>query len=173
MILEEFYNRDSFGLITTHYSNLKLLANELPAMSNANMQFDSETLEPIYKLALGEAGSSFTFEVAQKNAIRNHVKGKWFAGKVEEIVLDSTKICIDEQAVLIVDPPRAGLHPKAAQFLTCQNGAVLYYVACNPKSLSRDREILEMGHWKMTDLWTIDLFPQTPHVESIAKFVRK
>jgi len=86
VILEEFYNRDSFGLITTHYSNLKLLANELPAMSNANMQFDSETLEPIYKLALGEAGSSFTFEVAQKNGLPfsliNRAKKKIESGKV-------------------------------------------------------------------------------------------
>lgn len=112
-------------------------------------------------------------EVAKKNALRNRVKGKWFVGKVEEVVSDTTKIHIDDQAVLIVDPPRVGLHPKAANFLATQKGAVLYYVACNPKSLSRDREILEMGHWKMTDLWTIDLFPQTPHVESIAKFVRK
>ena len=84
--LEEFYNRDSFGIITTHYSNLKLLANELPAMSNANMQFDNTTLEPIYKLALGEAGSSFTFEVAQKNGIPysliNKAKKKIERGKV-------------------------------------------------------------------------------------------
>ncbi len=67
VILEEFYNRNSFGLITTHYSNLKLLANELPYISNANMQFDNKTLEPTFKLISGEAGSSFTFEVAQKN----------------------------------------------------------------------------------------------------------
>ena len=67
IILEEFYNRNSFGLITTHYSNLKLLANELPYISNANMQFDNKTLEPTFKLISGEAGSSFTFEVAQKN----------------------------------------------------------------------------------------------------------
>ena len=67
VILEEFYNRNSFGLITTHYSNLKLLANELSFMSNANMQFDNKTLEPTFNLISGEAGSSFTFEVAQKN----------------------------------------------------------------------------------------------------------
>ncbi|MBL30651.1 MAG: DNA mismatch repair protein MutS [Flavobacteriaceae bacterium] len=67
VMLEEFYNRKSFGLITTHYSNLKLLANELPFMSNANMQFDNKSLEPTFKLISGEAGSSFTFEVAQKN----------------------------------------------------------------------------------------------------------
>ncbi len=67
--LEEFYNRAAYGIITTHYSNLKVLANELPHMTNANMQFDNRTLEPVFKLIMGEAGSSFTFEVAQKNGI--------------------------------------------------------------------------------------------------------
>lgn len=67
--LEVFYEREAFGIITTHYSNLKMLANELPHAVNANMQFDQKTLEPIYQLHIGEAGSSFTFEVAQKNGI--------------------------------------------------------------------------------------------------------
>ncbi len=67
--LEEFYEREAFGIITTHYSNLKMLANELPYMLNANMLFDGKSLEPVFKLALGQAGSSFTFEVAQKNGI--------------------------------------------------------------------------------------------------------
>ena len=67
--LEEFYNREAFGIITTHYSNLKILANELPYMLNANMLFDERTLEPLFKLVIGQAGSSFTFEVAQKNGI--------------------------------------------------------------------------------------------------------
>lgn len=67
--LEEFYARNAFGIITTHYANLKMLANEKPEMINANMMFDERTLEPLYKLALGQAGSSFTFEVAQKNGI--------------------------------------------------------------------------------------------------------
>ena len=69
VMLEDFYERKAFGLITTHYSNLKVLANELPAMVNANMQFDNKTLEPVFKLIMGEAGSSFTFEVAQKNGL--------------------------------------------------------------------------------------------------------
>ena len=86
VILEDFYERQSFGLITTHYANLKLLANEQPAMVNANMLFDNKTLEPIFKLILGEAGSSFTFEVAQKNGIPfsliNRAKKKIERGKV-------------------------------------------------------------------------------------------
>ncbi len=67
--LEEFYHREAFGIITTHYANLKILANELPHMLNANMLFDEHTLEPLFKLVIGQAGSSFTFEVAKKNGI--------------------------------------------------------------------------------------------------------
>lgn len=69
VFLEEFYDREAFGIITTHYTNLKILANELPNATNANMLFDEKSLEPMYKLSLGQAGSSFTFEVAQKNGI--------------------------------------------------------------------------------------------------------
>ena len=86
IFLEEFYDREAFGIITTHYSNLKILANELPFASNANMLFDEKSLEPLYKLILGQAGSSFTFEVAQKNGIPfgliNRAKKKIEGGKV-------------------------------------------------------------------------------------------
>lgn len=84
--LEEFYSREAFGIITTHYSNLKMLANELHFATNANMLFDEKSLEPMYKLILGQAGSSFTFEVAQKNGIPfgliNRAKKKIEKGKV-------------------------------------------------------------------------------------------
>ena len=86
IFLEEFYHRKAFGVITTHYTNLKMLADELPHTSNANMLFNDKTLEPIYKLIIGEAGSSFTFEVAQKNGIPfsliNRAKKKIEKGKV-------------------------------------------------------------------------------------------
>jgi DNA mismatch repair protein MutS2 len=84
--LEVFYEREAFGIITTHYSNLKLLANELPFMQNANMLFNERSLEPMYKLVIGQAGSSFTFEVAQKNGIPysliNKSKKKIERGKI-------------------------------------------------------------------------------------------
>ena len=84
--LEVFYERGSYGIITTHYANLKMMANETEAITNANMLFDSRTLEPLYKLYVGEAGSSFTFEVAQKNGIPysliNRSKKKVERGKI-------------------------------------------------------------------------------------------
>jgi DNA mismatch repair protein MutS2 len=84
--LEVFYENMAYGVITTHYTNLKLLANELPHATNANMQFNNRTLEPMFQLHLGEAGSSFTFEVAQKNGIPysliNKAKKKIERGKI-------------------------------------------------------------------------------------------
>ena len=84
--LEVFYDRGAYGVITTHYANLKALADELPHTTNANMLFNSKTLEPTFQLVLGEAGSSFTFEVAQKNGIPysliNKAKKKIERGKV-------------------------------------------------------------------------------------------
>jgi len=91
IFLEEFYNKNAFGIITTHYSNLKVLADELENVTNANMQFDEKTLEPLFKLFIGQAGSSFTFEVAQKNGIPfsiiNRAKKKVERGKIR---LDKT-----------------------------------------------------------------------------------
>lgn len=67
--MEYFYDKRSFGIITTHYTNIKLVVENLPAATNAAMLFDERTLEPLYKLEIGQAGSSFTFEVAEKNRI--------------------------------------------------------------------------------------------------------
>ncbi|WP_379964761.1 DNA mismatch repair protein MutS [Epilithonimonas sp. UC225_85] len=67
--LEFFYDKKSFGIITTHYTNIKLVVENLPAATNAAMLFDEHSLEPLYKLEVGQAGSSFTFEVAEKNRI--------------------------------------------------------------------------------------------------------
>lgn len=84
--LEVFYERNAFGVITTHYANLKALADELPHATNANMLFNAETLEPTFQLELGQPGSSFTFEVAEKNGIPygliNKAKKKVERGKV-------------------------------------------------------------------------------------------
>ena len=67
--LEFFYEKKSFSIITTHYTNIKLVIEQLPHATNAAMLFDENSLEPLYKLEVGQAGSSFTFEVAEKNKI--------------------------------------------------------------------------------------------------------
>ncbi len=69
VFFEEFYERKAYGIFTTHYTNIKLSAEKLPEAINASMLFDKHSLEPLYRLELGQAGSSFTFEVAEKNKI--------------------------------------------------------------------------------------------------------
>ena len=114
-LLESFYDKNSHGVITTHYSNLKALANELPEMSNANMQFNSMTLNPTFKLIMGEAGGSFTFEVAKKNGIPdkliNNAKKKIEKGKLrfdeiisklqkQRIKMSKTEILLKEKEII-------------------------------------------------------------------------
>jgi len=69
VFFERIYKAGCFGVITTHYANIKLKASELPEAVNANMLFNRTTLSPEFQLSMGQPGSSFTFEVAQKNGI--------------------------------------------------------------------------------------------------------
>jgi DNA mismatch repair protein MutS2 len=69
VFFEELYNKKSFGVVTTHYANIKLKADQLKNAINGCMLFNTETLEPLYKFSAGQPGSSFTFEVAQINGI--------------------------------------------------------------------------------------------------------
>lgn len=69
VFFEQIYRLKSFGVITTHYGNIKLKASELPHAQNGCMLFNEKNLQPLYQFSLGQPGSSFTFEVAQMNGI--------------------------------------------------------------------------------------------------------
>ncbi|MDA0304112.1 MAG: DNA mismatch repair protein MutS [Bacteroidetes bacterium] len=90
VFFEELYHRGCYGVITTHYANIKSRAAQLPHAFNGSMRFDRESLEPLFKLDIGTPGSSFTFEVAAINGIGddliNRAKGK----------LDGRKVRLDE-----------------------------------------------------------------------------
>lgn len=76
VFFEELYKVGSFGVLTTHYTNIKIKADELDETVNGSMLFDRNTLEPLYELSVGQPGSSFTFEVAEKNGIHSKLIGK-------------------------------------------------------------------------------------------------
>lgn len=69
VFFEELYSKKAFGVITTHYANIKTRATNMSQAINGSMLFDGETLSPTYTLDLGQPGSSFTFEVAELNGI--------------------------------------------------------------------------------------------------------
>lgn len=66
VIMEELAHKHSFGIVTTHYLNLKVMANKVPGIINGAMQFDEKHLLPLYKLIIGKPGSSYTFSIAER-----------------------------------------------------------------------------------------------------------
>jgi len=65
-LLEELYRRHSYGVVTTHFADLKLLADRYEGIINGAMLFDTERMMPLYRLSVGHPGSSFAFEIATK-----------------------------------------------------------------------------------------------------------
>ncbi len=86
VFFEELYKTKCFAVITTHYANIKLKADQLQNAVNGCMLFDTETLAPLYRFSMGQPGSSFTFEVAQIN------------GTPKEII-EEAKLRLDERKV--------------------------------------------------------------------------
>lgn len=68
-VLEELYRRGCVVLATTHFNEIKTYARETPGFRNARMAFDEETLQPLYRMDMGEAGNSYAFVIAAKLGI--------------------------------------------------------------------------------------------------------
>ncbi|MEJ7821258.1 MAG: DNA mismatch repair protein MutS, partial [Chitinophagaceae bacterium] len=66
VIMEELAKKHSFGIVTTHYLNLKVMANKVNGIINGAMAFDEQQLMPLYKLIPGKPGSSYTFSIAER-----------------------------------------------------------------------------------------------------------
>ena len=72
-ILLKMNEKKSFGVVTTHYANLKLLADNHPGIVNGAMLFDTRYLQPLYVMMIGKPGSSFAFEIAKKIGFPNEI----------------------------------------------------------------------------------------------------
>ncbi len=104
---------------------------------------------------------------ARVNAEQNKIKAEFFAAKIEE--WDRKPYNAD---VVVLDPPRSGLHEKVLQEILASPPETLVYVSCNPKNFAR--ECVELSKvYNVTTLRAIDMFPHTPHVELVARLVRK
>jgi DNA mismatch repair protein MutS2 len=73
VIMEELTRRHAYGIVTTHYLNLKVMANHTPGILNGAMAFDEKNLQPMYKLMVGKPGSSYTFSIAERIGLPQHL----------------------------------------------------------------------------------------------------
>lgn len=96
VVLEELVKSKTLGVITTHYSNVKVLASKLPGVANGSMLFDLETLEPKYTLTVGEPGSSYTFEVAERVGFPKHLINR-AKDRIDKDKIDLNKLLAEVQ----------------------------------------------------------------------------
>src|SRR6185503_12742390 len=73
VILQELAKKHSFGIVTTHYLNLKIISSKTPGILNGAMAFDEKNLMPLYKLNIGKPGSSYTFAIAERIGLDKHL----------------------------------------------------------------------------------------------------
>jgi 23S rRNA (uracil1939-C5)-methyltransferase len=89
-------------------------------------------------------------------------------GKVEDL-LPNVKSKVD---LVVADPPRAGIAPRALDALIARAPRVIAYVSCDPATLARDARRILAGGYRLTDVQPVDMFPQTYHIESVSRFER-
>jgi 23S rRNA (uracil1939-C5)-methyltransferase len=73
--------------------------------------------------------------------------------------------------VVVLDPPRAGVHPKVIEALMLVVPQKIIYVSCNPSSQARDLALMQ-DYYRLAAVQPVDMFPQTPHVENVVKLER-
>jgi len=95
-VLESLVTSKTKGIITSHFGDVKVLAEKLEGAVNASVLFDIETLEPKYILSVGEPGSSYTFEVAERIGFPKHLIER-AKGKVDKDKLKLNKLLADVQ----------------------------------------------------------------------------
>ena len=106
---------------------------------------------------------------ARANAEINRVaNAKFVAAKVEDH--NNSAEAFDK---LIIDPPRAGIHPRALESIKQMSPEVIVYVSCNPATLARDIAGLRADGYALERSVAIDMFPHTYHIESVSKLSRK
>ncbi len=123
------------------------------------------------KKTFGVELDAAAIELARENAKLNNVEAGFAAASMEEWIRGEGPAIIKDFAAdsIVVDPPRMGLHPRVVDWLKDQKVPELIYVSCNYEQLAR--EMLELQKvYKLVALEAVDMFPHTPHIETIARF---
>jgi 23S rRNA (uracil1939-C5)-methyltransferase len=109
---------------------------------------------------------------AVRNARENRIENCTFLpGEVRHVLPTLLRDGVRAE-VVVADPPRAGFHPKALQTLASLGPARLVYVSCNPSTLARDLGDLVRQGYRLEWVEPVDMFPQTPHIEAVARLRR-
>ncbi len=116
-----------------------------------------------------EAEPSAVADARVNSTMNNIMNISFVEGKVEQ---RANELVFERPDILIVDPPRAGMHPKALSLLPRFMAKKIIYVSCNPTTLARDLEVLGK-YYNVVRVQGVDMFPQTYHVETVVELIKK
>lgn len=130
-------------------------------------------LAPYVQEVIGVELVADAVQAARENAHINEVKNiSFYEGFVRDFLIDKDKAA-GEFDVIIIDPPRAGLHPKALKRLIKLLPERILYISCNPSTFARDAKDLVAAGYVLPEVRPVDMFPHTMHIELASVFSRK
>lgn len=126
-------------------------------------------LSGIAEQVLGVEYNGAAVANARTNAQRNGVENvRFIKNKVESVIAE----CIPDIDAMLVDPPRKGCDAKVLRAFIDSDIPQLVYISCNPATLARDSALLRRAGFSLTACQPVDMFPQTYHLETVARFQR-
>lgn len=129
----------------------------------------AQILAPVAKKVVGVEIIEEAVVAARENARLNGLDNcEFIAGDVLKVI-DDIK---DKPDMIVLDPPRDGIHPKAIDKIIDFGVNKIVYVSCKPTSLARDIEIFEARGYKVKKVCCVDMFPGTGHVECVVALHR-
>lgn len=130
----------------------------------------AQMLAPVASKVVGVEIVEEAVEAAKKNAVDNHLDNcEFIAGDVLKVVDNLTQ----KPDILVLDPPRDGIHPKALRKIINFNVDEMVYVSCKPTSLMRDLLVFREAGYEVKRACLVDMFPGTVHVETCVLLGRK
>ena len=130
----------------------------------------AQILAPVAKKVVGVEIVEEAVEAAKENAKQNGLDNCTFwAGDVLKVIDELGEV----PDLIVLDPPRDGVHPKALEKIIDFGVDKMVYIACKPTSLARDLEMMQGRGYKVERIACIDLFPGTYHVETVCLLSRK
>ena len=170
----------TFSFFQTNSAGAELLYNTVAEFAGkAEQVFDlycgtgtiAQVIAPHAKNVIGIELVPEAIEAAKENAQLNGINNcQFIAGDVLKIINEAD---LGKPDVMILDPPRDGIHPKALPKLIDFAADKIVYVSCKPSSLARDLPAFLDAGYKLTDMRAHDMFARTPHVELVALLTRK
>lgn len=130
----------------------------------------AQILAPVAKKVVGVEIVEEAVKAAKENASLNHLNNcEFIAGDVLKVIDSIT----DKPDLIVLDPPRDGIHPKALEKIIAYGVERMVYISCKPTSLVRDLEVLQERGYLVEKAVAVDMFPGTVHVETIVLLEKK